>query len=81
MSPSWRGGVTKDSLGYLRDNPSKGYQHRVVMERTLGRKLLSTEIVHHKDHNKTNNHPDNLCVMTRAEHLKHHWEEVRGSRK
>lgn len=47
-------------------------QHRIVMEKKIGRKLTSEEIVHHKDENKLNNHPDNLEIMTRAEHIKHH---------
>lgn len=35
-------------------------EHRYVMEQMLGRKLLRTENIHHKDGNKQNNHPDNL---------------------
>lgn len=46
--------------------------HRVVMENKLGRLLTPDEIVHHKDENKRNNHPDNLQVMTRAQHARHH---------
>lgn len=37
--------------------------HRAVMESYLGRKLLPTEIVHHKDHNKMNNSIDNLELL------------------
>lgn len=36
------------------------YEHRVVMEKILGRKLGKYETVHHKDGNKANNSPDNL---------------------
>lgn len=49
----------------------RGYvsQHRLVMEAKLGRYLAGTEIVHHKDENKANNHPDNLELLaSRAEH-------------
>ena len=49
--------------------------HRVLAERTLGRKLRSDEIVHHMDGNKRNNALDNLTVMTRADHFRYH---VRG---
>lgn len=42
------------------------------MEQKLGRQLSSDEIVHHEDENKKNNHPDNLELMTRAEHIRHH---------
>jgi hypothetical protein len=48
------------------------HEHRRVMEQKLQRKLLSSEIVHHKDEDKKNNHPDNLELMTRAEHIRHH---------
>lgn len=38
------------------------YEHRVVAEEKLGRKLLPGEIVHHCDRVKTNNTPKNLEV-------------------
>ena len=38
------------------------HQHRLVMENKLGRKLKSTEIVHHKDTDKKNNKPSNLLL-------------------
>lgn len=47
-------------------------EHRLVMARVLGRPLLRTEIVHHKDENGLNNTPDNLEVMTQAEHRRLH---------
>jgi hypothetical protein len=48
------------------------HMHRVVAEEKLGRKLKKGEIVHHKDGDKWNNHPDNLEVMTQAEHARIH---------
>lgn len=38
-------------------------EHRHVMEQLLGRELLPEEQVHHKDHNKQNNTPNNLELM------------------
>lgn len=35
-------------------------EHRLVMAQKLGRVLLDSETVHHKDTNPLNNHPDNL---------------------
>lgn len=48
------------------------HEHRVVAEQKIGRPLRSDEHVHHIDGNKHNNHPDNLEVMTRSEHLRLH---------
>jgi len=47
-------------------------EHVLVMEKHLGRKLKSNEVVHHKDEDRLNNSIDNLQVMTRAEHARHH---------
>jgi len=45
--------------------------HRLVMEQTLGRYLLPTEVVDHIDGNIQNNHPNNLRVFaSNAEHLR-----------
>ena len=49
------------------------YEHRAVMERELGRRLRSCEIVHHIDGDKFNNAADNLHVFVdRAAHRKAH---------
>ena len=49
--------------------------HRVVVENAIGRLLADNEVVHHKDHNRFNNSPDNLEVMTRSAHAKLHGAE------
>lgn len=51
------------------------HTHRVVMEEKLGRKLKSGEIVHHIDGNRRNNHPDNLQLVTRSEHINIHRQQ------
>lgn len=53
-------------------------EHRAVAEKMLGRKLRSDEVVHHLNHDKLDNRPENLQVMSRAEHVKAHahYEKV-----
>ncbi|MEY5098203.1 MAG: Corynebacterium phage StAB [Pseudomonadota bacterium] len=48
---------------------------------TCGRPLLPGEIVHHKDGDKHNNSPENLEVMTQAEHMRLHHAEMTAARK
>ena len=48
-------------------------EHRVIMSLVVGRPLLKTEIVHHRDENKQNNFPKNLKLTTVGRHtIKHH---------
>jgi hypothetical protein len=73
--PSWRGGVNLTSDGYARVRIAPGkyaLQHRLVMERHLGRPLRADEEVHHRDGNRTNNDFANLQLMDKAEHARLH---------
>lgn len=45
---------------------------RVLMEKELGRPLLKTEDVHHKDGNPLNNDIDNLEIIDHRIHVKGH---------
>lgn len=74
-NPLFRTGKTVDGFGYVQySSKSHGAnrgkrEHRVVMEEVIGRPLLSSEIVHHKNENKADNNPSNLAILTRAEHV------------
>lgn len=77
--PRWKGGRMIDQDGYVlvkcpehpnRDRHNYVREHRLVMEQILGRYLDPQEVVHHKDGDKQNNHPDNLEVFgSNPEHL------------
>ena len=56
----------------IKINGVKHDVHRHIVETMLGRTLKSNEVVHHINGNKQDNNPDNLKVMTRAEHTQLH---------
>lgn len=73
-SPAWINGRTRHPLGYVlvTIDGSQLLEHRVLMEKHLGRKLSPDEVVHHINGNRTDNRIENLTVMSRAEHMIHH---------
>ena len=67
-------GVSLKPNGYIeitRGEHKGRSQHRVIAEQTIGRALSSDEVVHHKDHNRSNN----LEVMSRSAHTSLHRME------
>lgn len=75
------GSAQRDPEGATSYRKIRGrHEHRIVAERVLGRKLADNEIVHHKDGNRRNNAPENLEVMTQAEHAALHARERRAKK-
>jgi hypothetical protein len=69
----WKGGRVITPHGYvlirvgknhpLADVRGYAYEHRIVAEHKIGRRLNIGEIVHHIDGNKQNNSPDNIEIV------------------
>lgn len=81
-NPAWNGGRRRRKDGYWLVWTPEGerLEHRVVMERHLGRKLRDEEIVHHRDEDKGNNDPANLELMRQSEHARLHSPAMHAAR-
>lgn len=69
----WKGGRSISSHGYvlirvgadhhLAAVNGYAYEHRVIAEKKLGRRLKNDELIHHLNGDRTDNRPDNLEIV------------------
>lgn len=71
-APNWKGGNSKRKDGYIHNGHENREQHRIIMERHIGRPLLRTEHVHHINLDKSDNRIENLEILSPSEHAKRH---------
>lgn len=55
--------------------------HTVLMEQAIGRYLESDEVVHHINHNRTDNRLENLMLMKKKDHMSMHMKERHEKRR
>lgn len=78
----WNDGRMHTSHGYvavrvpeghhLRQAHGYAYEHDLIAERMIGRRLGPDEVVHHRNGVRDDNRPENLEVTTRSEHARGH---------
>lgn len=82
--PRWNGGRWRHPDGYigirvpeghhLRQAHGYAFEHHLVVEEMLGRRLRDDEEVHHRNGVKNDNRPENLQVLLKADHAREHAE-------
>jgi len=86
-SPTWKGGRCIRKSGYVfiktdahpfKNNQGYVREHRLVMEKNLGRYLKPTEIIHHINGVPSDNRIENLVLTNNSKHTIHHLHKKFG---
>lgn len=78
------GHITQYGYKVILINGKKIFEHRFLMEKYIGRKLkpFPDEIVHHINHNTSDNRIKNLELMSQSDHRKkEHGQKIIGHKK
>lgn len=65
----------------LKINGKRIDEHRLVAIRIFGEEACKGMVVHHKNDDRSDNRPENLELMTKAEHMRHHFADILDARK
>ena len=66
------GCITSHGYKKFTVNGRRVYEHQLVMEKSIGRRLNKGEVVHHINHDTLDNRIENLELTNQSTHSKHH---------
>ena len=76
---NWKGGRWKSKHGYIwvwvSQKRGTVKEHRYVMEKNIGRRLKSSEHIHHINRVRDDNRIENLEMVSNYEHALIHWTD------